>query len=53
MDENNIHIVDFETYCATCAFKDKSSNEDPCDECLSIPAREYSRKPEKWKEKEH
>ena len=47
----SMHIVDFETYCAMCAHKNKAENEEPCWECLDIPAREDSRRPEYWEEK--
>lgn len=43
-------FVDFKTYCAKCKNKDKSPTADPCNECLSVPAREGTRKPIKFKE---
>ena len=46
-----IHIVDFETYCKTCAYEKTDEAEKPCDECVGVPARENSRKPVNWKEK--
>ncbi len=49
--EDNLKIVDFKKYCATCAYKDNDEAESPCDECLEIPARTYSSKPEKWRKK--
>lgn len=45
-------IVDFEKYCKTCKFETSKETEDPCDDCLYIPAREDSHKPEFYKEKE-
>lgn len=30
----NLHIVDFEKYCAKCVNKDKTEAEDPCWDCL-------------------
>lgn len=39
------HIVDFNTYCQNCKFKDKKDHEDPCDTCLSMPTNTNSRKP--------
>ena len=48
--ESNLHIVSFDMYCPSCKNVNKSQNEEPCDTCLSIPAREDSRKPEKWEE---
>lgn len=59
------HIVEFDKYCDTCEHRDLKEHEDPCDQCLSEPVNEYSRKPvcykpcEKYikekeeKEKEH
>ena len=41
--------VYFDKYCATCANKDIAESEEPCYECLSEPAREYSHKPLNWK----
>lgn len=32
-------IVNFEK-CRTCQFKDTSPDDEPCDECLSNPARD-------------
>ena len=39
------HIVDFNTYCQNCKFKDKEDWKDPCSTCLSIPTNTNSRKP--------
>lgn len=50
MDE--LKFVDFDAYCPHCQYADKSESDDPCDECLSIPARYNSHKPEKYKDKE-
>jgi hypothetical protein len=48
--EERMHIVEFENYCKTCEYKDSKSTEDPCDECLGSPVREFSRKPLNYKE---
>ncbi len=45
-------FVDFETYCKTCKYEKTDEGEDPCNDCLSVPARENTRKPERWVEKE-
>lgn len=45
------HFVDFETYCDTCRYKERDGTEEPCNECLRVPARKNSRKPVEWKEK--
>lgn len=44
-------VVDF-TYCHWCKNKDLPENQEPCEECLSTPMRQYSRKPEKFEEAE-
>ena len=51
-EENNLHIVEFDKYCSTCKYYKKDQAEDPCHVCLTISARENSRKPEKWEAKE-
>lgn len=48
--ENNTKLVEFDKWCSSCKFKDKSSTAEPCDSCLSVPARESSHKPEYWQE---
>ena len=45
-------FVDFETYCKTCKYEKTDEGEDPCNDCLAVPARENTRKPERWVEKE-
>lgn len=45
------HIVDFNTYCQNCKFKDKKDHEDPCDTCLSMPTNTNSRKPYYFEQK--
>lgn len=42
--------VDFKKYCELCIHKDVEDNEDPCDECLTYPCMEHSRKPLRFKE---
>lgn len=44
-------IVEYVDKCSTCQFKDVSPDDDPCDECLSNPARdgEESRTPINYK----
>lgn len=51
MGPNGEKIVDFATYCHRCKHFDKDSTDDPCNECLGIPARQYSNKPEYYEEK--
>lgn len=33
-------LVEYEGKCQTCVYRDSSPDEDPCDECLSTPARD-------------
>lgn len=44
-------IVDFEK-CKTCKNYGLDQKMEPCNECLSVPARENSHKPINWKPKE-
>lgn len=44
------HIVNFSEYCYKCTYRDKTEHQKPCCECISIPAREDSRRPEKYLE---
>ena len=44
----HIHIVEFDKYCESCKHKNVPEADSPCDECLEIPARDESRKPERW-----
>ena len=43
-------IVEFELYCSKCKHYNSSDADDPCDYCLSVPARENSRRPIKYEE---
>ena len=43
--EHTTKFIDFEKYCKECKHESKKENEEPCDECLATPAREYSHKP--------
>lgn len=44
MDENMKEV--YFTYCNVCKHKDVKQEEDPCHECLNIPMRQFSHKPE-------
>lgn len=53
----NMKIVDFDEYCPKCIHKNEI-NSDPeltvcesCHQCLNVPARQYSHKPEKFEAK--
>ena len=50
MEINNKEVY-FNDYCSKCEYEEVVDGE-PCNECLSIPVREYSHKPEFFKEKE-
>ena len=43
-------IVDFFKYCSTCKYFTRSEWEPPCDECVELPARVDSHKPEYYEE---
>lgn len=45
MDEFNMKEVFFNQYCNTCVYKDLEVFDEPCDECLNVPARANSHKP--------
>lgn len=47
--ENTEKLVDF-TYCKTCKFQSERDVDEPCNECLSIPARDNSHRPINYKE---
>lgn len=49
---DNLKEVYFYKYCNTCKFRSTYDDDNPCDECLSIPARENSHKPEYYEEDE-
>lgn len=48
---DNFKEIYFSEYCSTCEHKDVSETEEPCNECLTTPARQESHKPEQYKEK--
>ena len=43
--EDNLKEVYFDQYCKTCKSWEKKDCEDPCNECLAIPANTNSHKP--------
>ncbi len=45
---DDLMFVDFEKYCNSCKHKDLDERKDPCNECLGVPARQGTEKPEKW-----
>ena len=51
MSQENYKIVNFGFYCPLCVRADEKETNDICDECLTVPAREYSHKPERFQKK--
>ena len=45
-------LVRFDVYCRNCQHKDVPEEKDPCDMCLAVPAREETKKPLCYEEKE-
>ena len=46
------HIVEYEKYCKTCEYYLLvKETEDPCNECLTYPVNDDSRKPTMYKKK--
>lgn len=48
----NNKLVRFDLYCPSCQNKDTTETDEPCNECLGIPARKGTAEPEKYKEAE-
>lgn len=48
---NQLKEVRFDQWCQTCAHSGVDEKESPCTECLGVPARVDSTKPENWEEK--
>ena len=49
---NDLMEVYFNLYCCKCQYEKTKEIDYPCCECLSIPGRVDSHKPELFKEKE-
>jgi len=49
----NTKFVKFDEYCKKCVNKDTEESDPykPCNDCLAVPAREYSERPVNFKEK--
>lgn len=43
--EETYKEVYFGQYCKSCKWRDKTEEDDPCDECLNNPVNVYSHKP--------
>ena len=42
--------VYFNEHCAKCKYEKVKETDDPCNECLSVPAMENTHKPDKFEE---
>ena len=49
--EDDLKEVYFDQYCKSCKNWEKKEHEDPCNECLAVPANVCSHKPVKYEEK--
>lgn len=49
--EDNLKEVYFDQYCKSCEHWEKKDWEDPCNECLAVPANVCSHKPVNYEEK--
>lgn len=49
--EGNEKFVYFDLYCKSCKNETLKESEDPCDECLTTPARMNTHEPINWEEK--
>lgn len=45
---DNYKEVDFHEYCELCEYVEKRPDDEPCNECLTTPARKNSKKPVKF-----
>lgn len=45
-------IIDFDKWCTTCKYKDILAEEDPCNECLTCPARFENSAPLNYQKRE-
>lgn len=50
MGPGNMKEVKFAVWCPRCEHYESLGHLDPCNDCLSVPAREGTAKPERWKE---
>lgn len=49
--ETKYKIVEFDKYCDNCKHKDLNDDLEPCNECLTNPVNENSKKPINFEEK--
>lgn len=50
MDSTGMKEVYFDKYCKSCKHSSVAEDSNPCNECLSEPARVYSHKPIRYEE---
>ena len=48
----NTKIIDFDKWCKACVNREKLAEEDPCNECLTCPARFDNSAPLKYQKDE-
>lgn len=46
----NIKLVRFDMYCRSCKYAKYDEEQEPCNECLTVPARLNSHVPEMYEE---
>ena len=51
--QNNEKMIFFEKWCTRCKHEATNENKEPCEECISSPVNENSRKPIKFEENEN
>lgn len=49
---NSQKEVRFDIYCRQCKYEKIAESESPCDDCMTEPARCYSRKPVRFEQKD-
>lgn len=49
--EEKLKEVLYGDYCRNCKYEEAPESDDPCDECLENPGREFSHKPLKFESK--
>jgi hypothetical protein len=49
-NDAHMHLVEFDMYCPSCKYVKVKQEDEPCNTCLNVAARNETRKPEKWEE---
>lgn len=44
----NTKFIKFDEYCPKCRYEKEPETSDPCNQCLMIPAKEGTRKPDRY-----